>query len=45
MSDFFVTLVLKTVAYFSKLIDFHGFTSLELEHSDSNSEITLNLNY
>ena len=39
MSDFFVTLVLKTVVYFSKLLDFQYFESLELEHSESNSYI------
>lgn len=40
MSDFFVTLVLKTVVYHSKLLDFQDYESLELEHSGSNSDIT-----
>jgi len=40
MSDFFVTLVLKTVVYHSKLLDFQDYESLELEHSCSNSDIT-----
>ena len=40
MSDFFVILVLKTVVYFSKLLDFQDFESLEFEHSESNSDIT-----
>ena len=39
MSDFFVKLVLKTVIYISKLLDFQNFTSLELEHSSSNTRL------
>ena len=34
MSDFFVMLVLKTVVYKSKLLDFQNYASLELEHSE-----------
>ena len=40
MSDFFVILVLKTVIYFSKFLDFQDFKSLEFEHSELNSDIT-----
>ncbi len=38
MSDFFVILVLKTVIYHSKLLDFQNCESLELEHSESNTD-------
>ena len=38
MSDFFVMLVFKTVIYKSKLLDFKDFASLELEHSESNTD-------
>ena len=37
MSDFFVMLVLKTVIYKSKLLDFQNFASLELEHFELNT--------
>ena len=40
MSEFIVTLVLKTVVYVSKLLDFQDFESLDLEHSEPNSGIT-----
>ena len=39
MSDFFVMLVLKTVIYKSKLLDFQNFESLELEHSEPNTRL------
>jgi len=39
MSDFFVTLVLKTVVYFSKLLGFKDCESLELKHYESNTDI------
>ncbi len=39
MSDSFVTLELKTVAYQSKLLDFQFCESLALEHSESNTEL------
>ena len=38
MSDFFVMLVLKTVIYKSKFLDFQNFASLKLEHSESNTD-------
>ena len=46
MSDFFISassiqavmLVLKTVIYKSKLLDFQNFASLEFEHSESNTD-------
>jgi len=38
MSDFCVMLVFKTVIYKSKLLDFKDFTSLELEHSELNTD-------
>ena len=39
MSDFFVILVLKTVIYNSKLLDFQNCKSLELEHSEINTQL------
>ena len=48
MSDFFVTLVLKTNIYKSKLIVVQHFASLELEHSELNTRLygrTLNKQY
>ena len=39
MSDFFVILVLKTNIYKSKLIVIQYFESLELKHSESNTDI------
>ena len=38
MSDFCVILVFKTVIYKSKLLGFKAFTSLELEHSELNTD-------
>ena len=38
MSDFFVMLVLKTVIYKSKLLDFQNYASLELEHSEPDTD-------
>ena len=38
MSDFFVMLVLKTVIYKSKLLDFQNFACLKLEHYSSNTD-------
>jgi len=38
MSDFFVTLVLKTNIYKCKLIVIQHFASLELEHSEPNTD-------
>ncbi len=40
MSDFFVMLVLKTVVYQSKLLDFKYFTGLKLEHFELNTHFT-----
>jgi len=37
MSDFCVMLVLKTVIYKSKLLDFQNHASLELEHYSSDT--------
>ena len=37
MSNFCVMLVFKTVIYKSKLLGFKDFASLELEHSESNT--------
>ena len=39
MSDFCVILVLKTVIYKSKLFDFQNLESLELEHSELNTQL------
>ena len=39
MSDFVVTLVLKTVIYSSKLLGFQDCESLELEHYDPNTKL------
>jgi len=38
MSDFFVMLVLKTVIYYSKLLGFQNYASLELEHYESDTD-------
>lgn len=38
-SDFFVTLVTKTVIYRSKLLDFRAFASLELELAEPNTQV------
>ena len=38
MSDIFVTLVLKTVIYNSKLLDFQNCECLNLEHYDPDTE-------
>ncbi len=37
MSDFCVMLVLKTVIYLCKLLDFQNYASLELEHYRSDT--------
>ena len=39
MFDFFVMLVLKTVIYISKLLDFQNFASLKLEHYESDKTL------
>ncbi len=41
MSDFFVTLVLKTVIYNSKLLGFQDCESLELEHYELNTNFNI----
>ncbi len=38
MSDFFVMLVFKIVIYERKLLDFKNLVSLELKHSESNTD-------
>ena len=38
MSDFFVMLIFKTVIYKSKFLDLKDFASLELEHSELNTD-------
>lgn len=38
MSDFFVTLALKTVVYYSKLLGFQDCESLELDHYEPNTD-------
>jgi len=38
MPYFFVMLVLKTVIYYSKLLDFQNYASLELEHSEPDTD-------
>ena len=38
MSDFFVMLVLKTVIYYSKVLDFQNFACLKLEHYSSDTD-------
>ena len=42
MSGFFVMLVIKTVIYHCKLLDFNDITSLELEHSGLSTDLKMN---